>query len=45
MPIDILTGSCEVREWLEQNGSDERLRELSQTPESWRQQITPALLY
>lgn len=45
MPIDILTGSCEVRECLEQSGSDADLRELSQTPASWRQNIAPALLY
>ena len=45
MPIDILTGSTAVREWVDGDGSDARLRELSREPLHWWSSVQASLLY
>lgn len=45
MPIDILTGGSGVRQFVDRNGSDQELYELSQEPEHWWQDVKDCLLY
>ena len=45
MPIDILAGSSDVRQFIDRNGSDQELNLLSQAPEHWWQDVQGCLLY
>jgi uncharacterized protein YbbC (DUF1343 family) len=45
MPMDILTGSSRVRQFIDDNGSDADLIELSKVPADWWQRVSSCLLY
>ena len=45
MPIDILTGGPEVRQWIEQRGSWDELETLAAAPMDWWQRVADHLLY
>ncbi|MFT4512363.1 MAG: hypothetical protein ACI89X_002139 [Planctomycetota bacterium] len=45
MPMDILTGSSLVRQFIDDNGSDADLVELSKVPTDWWQRVSGCLLY
>jgi uncharacterized protein YbbC (DUF1343 family) len=45
MPIDVLTGSSAVREWISGSGPWSRLDELAAPPPDWWQRVRHLLLY
>ncbi len=45
MPMDILTGSSRVRQFIDGNGSAADLIELSKVPADWWQRVSSCLLY